>query len=58
MWCIDTMHHVVHKVVECMGGQTSKARGVHGVCGVHIFLIARNAPKYQRNVSYLEVVVT
>ena len=46
-WCIDMMHHVVHKVVKHMGGQTSKACGAHGVRGVRgvrNFLIAKNAP--------------
>ena len=27
-----------------MGGQTSKARGARGACGVRNFLIAKNAP--------------
>ena len=44
-WCVDTMHHTVHKVVKHLGGQTSNAHGVCGVHGVHIFLIAKNAPK-------------
>ena len=44
-WCVDTMHHTVHKVVKRMGGQTSKAHGARGVHGVRNFLIAKNAPQ-------------
>ena len=43
-WCVDMMHHAVHKVVKRMGGQTSKARGACGVHGVRNFLFAKNAP--------------
>ena len=42
------MHHALHKVLKRMGGQTSKVRGARGVRGVHTFLIAKNAPKYQQ----------
>ena len=45
-WCVDVMHHMVHKVVKHMGEQTSKVCGVHGVRGVCTFLIAKNAPKF------------
>ena len=45
------MHHALHKVVKCMGGQTTKVRGARGVRGVHTFLIAKNAPKSTQNIG-------